>query len=484
MDNTFSIHHLLSLRFFVLSAVWLDVYSWSWYQAQSFCRLNGSTIVATSRENEPFWTKYYKRRSHWIAVLGCSSEINSKNTSFIFDGSKIPSAGLCQELCSDQLEPDRIFWFALQKNECVCFNDNLKNMQRSFYNCKDDCVKDINEKSDYVECGGQSGLSIFLSKHISVENLAHDLCLKSPSFYKQKDFDEINSQHPAKTMVVLKRQIYWSYDREGLNLTCFEKRNLVESCQQCRVGEGCQFLDCNEKRGVIVCKNGVVIPDVHSAQKPATKKKTSHSMSHGAIKKTVGIVVSFLVICLLLIAGIFYMCRKKKLMKREFEGTSPSEGGKRRKIISGIDGNQTKNNVSVLNMPKECLYELANNEKVQAETSSNQETDDFYHHLGDHIPKINIKDDTYMVAGYKTSDENNVFFGRVEDPYDHLRGTDRTNQEDNTYDHAPNVGESDYSSCNINEGRKNSRSKIEGSIYDHLESMEGDICRMRFDFEK
>lgn len=46
--------------------------------------------------------------------VGCSSEINSKNTSFIFDGSKIPSAGLCQELCSDQLEPDRIFWFALQ----------------------------------------------------------------------------------------------------------------------------------------------------------------------------------------------------------------------------------------------------------------------------------------------------------------------------------------------------------------------------------
>lgn len=36
-------------------------------------------------------------------------------------------------------------------------------MQHSFYNCKDDCVKDINEKSDYVECGGQSGLSIFLS---------------------------------------------------------------------------------------------------------------------------------------------------------------------------------------------------------------------------------------------------------------------------------------------------------------------------------
>lgn len=162
-------------------------------------------------------------------------------------------------------------------------------------------------------------------------------------------------------------------------------------------------------------------------------------------------------------------------MKREFVGTSPSEGGKRRKIISGLEGNQTKNSVSVLNMPKECLYELANNKKVQAETSSNQETDDFYHHLRDHIPKINIKDDTYMVANYKTSDKENVHFGRMEDPYDHLRGTNRTRQEDDPYDHARNVDESTYSSCNINVGRKNSQSKIEGSIYDHLESKEGDM---------
>lgn len=45
---------------------------------------------------------------------GCSSDIYQKNTSIIFDSSKIPSAGLCQELCSDQLELNGIFWFALQ----------------------------------------------------------------------------------------------------------------------------------------------------------------------------------------------------------------------------------------------------------------------------------------------------------------------------------------------------------------------------------
>lgn len=74
-----------------------------------------------------------------------------------------------------------------------------------------------------------------------------------------------------------------------------------------------------------------------------------------------------------------------------------------------------------------------------------------------------------MVAGYKTSDEDNVYFGRVDDPRDHLRGTDRTRQEDNTYDRAPIVGESDYSTFNIGVGRNTSQSHVEGSIYDHFE---------------
>lgn len=52
---------------------------------------------------------------------------------------------------------------------------------------------------------------------MSEENRVQDLCMKSPSSPFQsilkKACDGINSQHPAKTMVVLKRQLYWSYDR-------------------------------------------------------------------------------------------------------------------------------------------------------------------------------------------------------------------------------------------------------------------------------
>lgn len=46
--------------------------------------------------------------------VGCSSEINPKNGSFKFDGSKIASAGLCQELCLERIGSNRINWFALR----------------------------------------------------------------------------------------------------------------------------------------------------------------------------------------------------------------------------------------------------------------------------------------------------------------------------------------------------------------------------------
>uniref|UniRef100_K1Q840 Uncharacterized protein n=1 Tax=Magallana gigas TaxID=29159 RepID=K1Q840_MAGGI len=105
------------------------------------------------------------------------------------------------------------------------------------------------------------------------------------------------------------------------------------------------------------------------------------------------------------------------------------------------------------NSPKECLYDFADNSKLEEETQYNEENEELYHHLRESVPTNNVNDNTYMVAGYKTSDEDNVYFGRMEDPYDHLRGTDRTRQEDNTYDHAPIVGESDYSSFNIDVGR-------------------------------
>lgn len=49
---------------------WLDVYGWSWFEASNQCRSKGETIAATSNFSKSVWTKYYNRRSHWMAILG------------------------------------------------------------------------------------------------------------------------------------------------------------------------------------------------------------------------------------------------------------------------------------------------------------------------------------------------------------------------------------------------------------------------------
>lgn len=89
------------------------------------------------------------------------------------------------------------------------------------------------------------------------------------------------------------------------------------------------------------------------------------------------------------------------------------------------------------NSPKECLYDFADNSKLEEETQYKQENEDVYHHLRESVPTNDANDDTYMVARYKTSREDNVYLGRMEDQYDHLIRRDRTRQENDTYDHAP-----------------------------------------------
>lgn len=190
--------------------------------------------------------------------------------------------------------------------------------------------------------------------------------------------------------------------------------------------------------------------------------------------KNVGIVAVSFLVCALILAGAFCFVRIRKtfLLKRKRPNTSiltefSSERNKQSSHEN--DNNQRIDEIFVRNSPKECLYDFADNSKLEEETQYNQEDEVLYHHLRERVPTNNVNDNTYMVAGYKTSDEDNVYFGRVEDPYDHLRGTDRTRQEDNTYDHAPNVGESDYSSLNIDVGRNTGQSHVEESIYDHFE---------------
>lgn len=54
----------------IISVLWINAYSWSWFEAKDLCQSNGTVIGTTSNSSDNFWTKYYQRRSHWISTLG------------------------------------------------------------------------------------------------------------------------------------------------------------------------------------------------------------------------------------------------------------------------------------------------------------------------------------------------------------------------------------------------------------------------------
>ncbi|XP_052676892.1 uncharacterized protein LOC128158180 [Crassostrea angulata] len=570
MQQYFGIRRKLSLKSLILSVLWINVYSWSWFEAKDLCQSNG-TIIKTRSNSDNYWTKYYRRRSHWISKLGCSSNDMLSSYKTYDVPSDLITAGLCQELCMEHFGSNRIFLFAYGEKKCICLRDKLMDLHLHFDNCKSDCIGDFELTPD---CGDK--VLVLLSKPITKQSdaLSNSTCIamscdteqtkddlighkdcktvcsesenrpqknQNPKYCTEtrimaylesvlnKSCDAANFESSRKTWFILKRQVYQSYDREDVNLTEFEKKNFFIDCQRCGI-DSCPNIDCNNKKGDIVCRNGLTKADLHSMPTPSTQttvwsqqaRKERNTVNHtwvtddvsttvmtkqtflmtsnaidyreniSTLKTTsinqinrqrnedeteinVGIVAVSFLVCALILAGAFCFVRirKKFLLKRERPSTSiltefSSEKIKQTQSHEN-DKNQGINKMSVGNSPKECLYDFADNSKLEEETHYNQENEVLYHHLRESVPTNNVNDNTYMVAGYKTSDEDNVYFGRVEDPYDHLRGADRTRQEDNTYDHAPIVGESDYSSFNIDVGRNTSQSHVEESIYDHFE---------------
>ncbi|XP_052680899.1 uncharacterized protein LOC128161627 [Crassostrea angulata] len=276
--------------------------------------------------------------------------------------------------------------------------------------------------------------------------------------------------------LVFRRQTYISYDRESVTFSDFEKTNIL-SCQLCKNG-GCTFTDCNIKADHTVCSNELFKCNLTFASTPtktmltttATVGNYSKSLELSSLLSTsviqkpnaathtlgsfsqeqtstqsldeiteksdtmkkYGIVATSFLICVILIGIIVFIIRKQIVSKRKQSSTLDArERGSNRKEQTRSDG------VVVANSPKSCLYDFADNSKLEEETQYKQENEDVYHHLRESVPTNDANDDTYMVARYKTSREDNVYLGRMEDQYDHLIRRDRTRQENDTYDHAP-----------------------------------------------
>nr|XP_034304445.1 uncharacterized protein LOC105328530 [Crassostrea gigas] len=280
--------------------------------------------------------------------------------------------------------------------------------------------------------------------------------------------------------LVFRRQAYISLDRESVIFSDFEKTNMILSCQLCSKG-GCSFTDCNIKANHTVCYNETFKCNLTFASTPTKLNKSmltttatlenyskslelSSPLSTTVIKKPnaathtlgsysqeqtstqsfdeiseksetmkkYGIVATSFLICMIFIGIIVFIIRKQIVSKRKQSSTLDArERGSNRKEQTRSDG------VVVANSPKSCLYDFADNSKLEEETQYKQENEDVYHHLRESVPTNDANDDTYMVARYKTSREDNVYLGRMEDQYDHLIRRDRTRQENDTYDHAP-----------------------------------------------
>lgn len=121
-----------------------------------------------------------------------------------------------------------------------------------------------------------------------------------------------------------------------------------------------------------------------------------------------------------------------------------------------------KNKQGHQNVTGTSYNELADNSKQREKYSKNKDNKEPYYDIKEPVSGNVV----YMVASYKTLDGESVNFDRKEGSYDHLRKTSRFRHEENTYDHAGNVNESDYSCAEA--ARNWNDRRIDNDLYDHI----------------
>lgn len=308
MISSFGILHSLYLRSLSISVVWLSVHCvnhWSWFEAKECCQSIGQSLGTPNKSEHSSWSFYYTRRSHWIAALGCASSLDGKTYKKF--SMQIPSAGLCQELCVEELV--NITVFIVQNKTCICSTDYPVDLNLNISHCKFDCMNDMNSTHSYLNNSCQENTrpkaySVFLSQSIREEDGAplnatcvpvycnktmssindqlqlqncKNVCLEKGKNFEKKRFEsyctDINlllnrtnsatttTQHLKTNPLVFRRQTYISHDRvshdrKNETFSDFEKTNIILSCQLC-VNGGCRFTDCNEKTSHIVCSEGL-----------------------------------------------------------------------------------------------------------------------------------------------------------------------------------------------------------------------------------
>ncbi|XP_062601821.1 uncharacterized protein LOC134263487 [Saccostrea cucullata] len=161
----FPSHRLLKKQALIVLSLTVILHGgngFSWFRAQKECKASGEQIRTAPRSNNFYWTTYHKRRYQWIGTLECYSHQDLSHMIMRNLTLNIPSAGLCQERCTEEMLNDS-FLFALKQSSCLCLNKSLeKPSHSSQHSCKYNCLQDNITRPDLF-CGGESVYSLFIS---------------------------------------------------------------------------------------------------------------------------------------------------------------------------------------------------------------------------------------------------------------------------------------------------------------------------------
>uniref|UniRef100_A0A8W8LUB3 WSC domain-containing protein n=1 Tax=Magallana gigas TaxID=29159 RepID=A0A8W8LUB3_MAGGI len=234
----------------------LNAYAMSWFDFQNKCRQLGQQMPLATHHKKLYWTKYYKRQSDWIGKYGCYHRTDlTEAKTFNFH---LPSAGICQEFCMEDNESNKLLFFGVQKEKCICLSEQPATPSLVLNQCNFDCLIN-NFPNNSLECGEGMVFSVFVSEKGMPDVICNDSnvnCYHKEEHVKLLTDETCNSvyeHYRDKCFIELTTQIYTSFDK-GKKLSKNDQRNIL-FCEQC-TEQGCLFANCKSQLNTKYCTKG------------------------------------------------------------------------------------------------------------------------------------------------------------------------------------------------------------------------------------
>lgn len=471
----------------------------TWFEAQTKCRENNQSLTLWKNQSTNFyWTGFYKKRSHWIKIIGCynSSGIQTaQNTEIELS---ISSPPLCQEHC---LQENKTL-FAVQNNTCICLSDGFDSSthQLASSNCTYMCTSGGLLST---ECGGESAFNVFLTDTTNLNVYRRCLslqCGEDPKFLNytcsssllticsslKVDNTTSNTWIEKKKYCKVKRNYpIGNLTLSNITMACAESNHksatprwigvvhevtnkkdqgqlimasdqiFVKKCLKCHFSDSTQqpqceydFCDVNLTNTFYCSKEDLTTPQPENEDTGHSETTTKiHSTSLYGTTSIVfidsekigskgGAIIIVPVVIVILLLSVFAVAILLYIRRKKQMQEKNAVGGR------SSPANGSKNYSNVENHTENYFvlqksnpsYELAGECIVGSESPYNETKDGTYDHLGNKEARKTPVEDIY----------NHTSCAELSDLSDYdVTNHKRLYEEDNTYDHA-GVGDSSY----------------------------------------